>query len=86
MGVIVGFIVALVIVDALNRWLRPEDYQIARQRRLTARLMPGQEDIETVCAWCGVHMSGPVGADREHTSHGICEKCLDVEFPEKVTA
>ena len=50
------------------------------------RLMPGQEDIETVCAWCGVHMSGPVGADREHTSHGICEKCLDVEFPEKVTA
>ena len=33
MGVIVGVIVALVLVDTLNRWLRPEDYQIARQRR-----------------------------------------------------
>ena len=33
MDVIVGVIVALVLVDTLNRWLRPEDYQIARQRR-----------------------------------------------------
>ena len=73
-------------VEALTREIKALREELAHQRRLTARLMPGQEDIETVCAWCGVHMSGPVGADREHTSHGICEKCLDVEFPEKVTA
>ncbi len=61
-------------VDGLRQWV----VRLVREKEAA--------DIETVCAWCGVHMSGPVGADREHTSHGICEKCLDVEFPEKVTA
>ena len=43
-------------------------------------------EIETVCAWCSTHLSGPVGARPERVSHGICPQCLEEKFPEKVTA
>ena len=43
-------------------------------------------EIETVCAWCHEHMSGPVGAAPERVSHGICPRCLEEKFPEKVTS
>lgn len=36
--------------------------------------------IETRCAWCGVHMAGDVGAIV--MSHGICGVCSEREFPE----
>ena len=57
-------------------------YQVARLqlRKLEA------EAIETVCAWCHRHMSGPVGAPPERTSHGICARCAEREFPGEVTA
>ena len=42
-------------------------------------------EIETVCAWCHRHMSGPVGAAPQRVSHGICPQCLEEKFPEKVT-
>jgi len=44
-----------------------------------------QEDageIETVCCICHAHLRGPVGAPR--VSHGLCDKCLEEKFPEKV--
>ena len=36
----------------------------------------GKEDadvFERVCAWCGEHLGGTVGA--EMVTHGICERC-----------
>ena len=45
-----------------------------------------ERQIETVCAWCHRHISGPVGADPKNVSHGICPECLKEKFPEKVTA
>lgn len=44
-----------------------------------------QEDageIETVCCICHAHLRGPEGAPR--VSHGLCDKCLEEKFPEKV--
>lgn len=43
-------------------------------------------EIETICAWCHEHISGPVGSPPERVSHGICADCLAREFPEQVTA
>jgi len=43
-------------------------------------------EIETICAWCHEHLSGPEQAPPERTSHGICADCLAREFPEQVTA
>ena len=43
-------------------------------------------EIETVCAWCGKHLSGVEGAAPERVSHGICPECLEEKFPEKATA
>ena len=60
--------------------------ELAAQRRTMAQMMREREVIETVCAWCGEHLAGPVGADAEHRSHGICPKCLEEQFPETVTA
>ena len=33
MDVIIAVIGALVLVDSLNRWLHPEDYEVQMQRR-----------------------------------------------------
>ena len=33
MGVIVGVIVALVLIDSVERWRHPEDYQVRKQWR-----------------------------------------------------
>lgn len=60
--------------------------ELATQRRATAQMMRERGAIETVCSFCLTHMSGPVGAAPENTSHGICEKCLEEKYPEKVTA
>jgi hypothetical protein len=60
--------------------------ELATQRRVTAQMMRERETIETVCAWCGSHLEGLAGAAPEHVSHGICEKCLEEKFPERVTA
>ena len=43
-------------------------------------------EIRTVCAWCGAHIGGPVNAPPERTSHGICARCAEREFPGEVTA
>ena len=59
-------------VDGLKQWV--------------VRLVREKEGIETICAWCGKHISGPVGAAPKRVSHGICPQCLEREFPEKVTA
>ena len=55
-------------------------YQMAELHRRQAG------ETETVCAWCGKHMSGPVGAQPERQSHGICPECEAREFPAEVTA
>ena len=34
----------------------------------------------------GASYKRPVGADSAHKSHGICPKCMEEKFPEKVTA
>lgn len=36
--------------------------------------------MRTICAWCSKHISGPLEAPANQTSHGICENCLIVEF------
>lgn len=33
MDVIVAVIVALVVIDSVNRWLHPEEYRVDKQRR-----------------------------------------------------
>ena len=61
-------------VDGLRQWV----VRLVREREAA--------EIETVCAWCGKHISGPEDAAPERVSHGICPKCLEEKFPEMVTA
>lgn len=58
-------------------------YQMAE---LHLRKLEESRQIETVCAWCQTHMSGPVGAAPERVSHGICPECLKEHFHEEMTA
>jgi len=58
-------------------------YQLTK---LHLRKLEESRQIETVCAWCQTHMSGPVGAAPERVSHGICPECLKEHFHEEVTA
>ena len=68
--------------------------ELTAQRRVIAQLMRERvaapvlkaSEIETVCAWCGKHISGPEGASPERVSHGLCPECLEEKFPEKATA
>ena len=58
-------------------------YQIVR---LELRRLEEARSLETVCAWCSTHISGVVGADAEHTSHGICASCAENMETEVVRA
>lgn len=61
-------------VDGLRQWV----VRLVREKEAA--------EIETVCAWCGEHISGPEDAAPERVSHGICPKCLEEKFPEMATA
>ena len=61
-------------VDGLKQWVG----RLVREKEAA--------EIETVCAWCHRHMTGPVGAAPERVSHGICPKCLEEKFSEKAAA
>ena len=56
-------------------------YQITK---LELRKLEAARSIKTVCAWCGKFLGGDVGADAEHTSHGICQTCAEAFKPEAV--
>ena len=60
-------------VDGLRQWV----VRLVREKEAA--------EIETVCAWCGKHISGIEGAAPERVSHGICPQCLKEHFPEMVT-
>lgn len=60
-------------------------YQLTRLRLRKLEAAREAAEIETVCAWCGTHISGVEGATPEHVSHGICPECEAREFPAEVT-
>jgi hypothetical protein len=35
--------------------------------------------LKVVCAWCGLHLSGPENVAEDRISHGICKVCLEEE-------
>jgi hypothetical protein len=62
------------------------EFYATQLTRLHLRKLEEAREIETVCAWCNTHLSGPVGAAPENVSHGICVTCAEAFEPEAVTA
>ena len=62
------------------------EFYATQLTKLHLRKLEEAREIETVCSWCNAHLSGPVGADAEHTSHGICATCAEAFEPEAVRA